>query len=207
MLNILKNLGGISVAAFILAIAATVLAFIFIVPEKKRAKLNGFGKFLHNTLNFKFLIIEKILQALYIFYTALIVLVGFFMLFVVTPSYSYYGYGYKSGGTWLGGYGILLMILGPIFIRIAFEFLMMVVLLIKNVISINNKLKNQNGGEGESDLFATPTVKDIKAAFKPEQTVSAAQEAPVTQTAPVANFCTKCGAKLNPDGTCPNCEQ
>ena len=40
------------VAAF-LAITATVLAFIFIVPEKRRARLNGFGKFLHDTCNFK----------------------------------------------------------------------------------------------------------------------------------------------------------
>lgn len=43
---------GFMVAAIILAIAATVLAFIFIVPEKKREKLNAFGKFLHDTCNF-----------------------------------------------------------------------------------------------------------------------------------------------------------
>ena len=54
----------------ILAVAATVLAFIFLVPEKKYSRLNAFGKFMHKTLNFKYLIIEKILQALYIFSTA-----------------------------------------------------------------------------------------------------------------------------------------
>ena len=57
---------GFMVAAIILAIAATVLAFIFIVPEKKREKLNAFGKFLHDTCNFKYLVVEKLLQALYI---------------------------------------------------------------------------------------------------------------------------------------------
>ena len=61
---------GFMVAAIILAIAATVLAFIFIVPEKKREKLNAFGKFLHDTCNFKYLVVEKLLQALYIFLTA-----------------------------------------------------------------------------------------------------------------------------------------
>ena len=72
---------GFMVAAIILAIAATVLAFIFIVPEKKREKLNAFGKFLHDTCNFKYLVVEKLLQALYIFLTAYFILQGFFMLF------------------------------------------------------------------------------------------------------------------------------
>ena len=42
---------------------------------------------------------------------------------------------------WLGGYGFLLMVLGPIVARLIFEFLMMALLLVKNVISINNKLR------------------------------------------------------------------
>lgn len=62
-------LATLMIIALLLAIAATVLAFIFIVPEKKRDKLGKFGKFLHDTCNFKYLIIEKILQALYIFFT------------------------------------------------------------------------------------------------------------------------------------------
>ena len=85
---------GFMVAAVILAIAATVLAFIFIVPEKKREKLNAFGKFLHDTCNFKYLVVEKLLQALYIFLTAYFILQGFFMLFQT------------SYGTWLGGAGL-----------------------------------------------------------------------------------------------------
>lgn len=58
--------GALSVVATILAIVVTVLAFIFIVPEKRREKLNAFGKFLHDTCNFKYLVVEKILQALYL---------------------------------------------------------------------------------------------------------------------------------------------
>ncbi|MBO4734426.1 MAG: hypothetical protein J5662_08120, partial [Clostridia bacterium] len=71
------------IIALLAAIAAVVLAFIFIVPEKKRPALNKFGKFLHDTLNFKYLIIEKVLQALYIFATAFAVVYGFLMLFYV----------------------------------------------------------------------------------------------------------------------------
>ena len=124
---------GFMVAAIILAIAATVLAFIFIVPEKKREKLNAFGKFLHDTCNFKYLVVEKLLQALYIFLTAYFILQGFFMLFQT------------SYGTWLGGAGLAIMIISPIVLRLVYELLMMAVILVKNVIMINKKLKDQNG--------------------------------------------------------------
>ena len=41
------------VLPFIFAIVATILAFVFIVPEKCRKGLNKFGQFLHDTVNFK----------------------------------------------------------------------------------------------------------------------------------------------------------
>lgn len=78
------NLGAFGIIATILAIAATVVAFVMIVPERKREKLGRFGKFLHDAVNFKFLIVEKILQALYIFVTAYVILCGFFMLFMAS---------------------------------------------------------------------------------------------------------------------------
>lgn len=132
----MSNLGGsvaFTVSAILFAIAATVLAFIFIVPEKRREKLNAFGKFLHDTCNFKYLVVEKLLQALYIFATSLVILNGFFMLFQAP-----YGH-------WLGGYGLIVMIIGPIALRLVYELLMMMVLLVKNVIMINKKLKDQTG--------------------------------------------------------------
>ena len=44
------------------------------------------------------------------------------------------------------------MILGPIMIRLVYELLMMAVLLLKNVISINNKLRSQNGNEEKNGI-------------------------------------------------------
>lgn len=144
------NLGAFGIIATILAIAATVVAFVMIVPERKREKLGRFGKFLHDAVNFKFLIVEKILQALYIFVTAYVILCGFFMLFMAPETW--------TGRHWLGGYGILLMVLGPIAVRLCYELLMMAVLLLKNVISINRKLKNQNERSADADLFAVPEL-------------------------------------------------
>ena len=114
----IEQLGIFTIVGGILAIVATVLAYVFIVPEKRREKLNAFGKFLHDTCNFKYLIVEKILQALYIFFTADMIILGFFMLFAAPKDY----FGNRH---WLGVYGILTMILGPIMIRLVYELLMM----------------------------------------------------------------------------------
>ena len=46
------------------------------------------------------------------------------------------------------------MVLGPIAVRLCYELLMMAVLLLKNVISINRKLKNQNERSADADAHA-----------------------------------------------------
>lgn len=188
ILDSLSVSSGFATVAALLAIAATVLAFVFIVPEKRREKLNAFGKFLHDTCNFKYLVVEKLLQALYIFSTALIILNGFFLLFQ-----SVYGH-------WLGGYGILLMVVGPIVLRLIYELLMMVVLLVKNVIGINNKLKNQNGDSDTGDVFAAPDVSEMREVIRQRR-----EAATQTPAAPQPHFCTKCGSPLDEAGNCPNC--
>lgn len=189
--NMFQQLGVFSVIGGILAVVATVLAFIFIVPEKRREKLNAMGKFLHDTFNFKYLIVEKILQALYIFFTSDMVILGFFMLFAAPKDW----YGDRH---WLGGYGILIMILGPIVIRLVYELLMMAVLLVKNVISINNKLRNQNGSGEKDNVFAAPNMSGLR-----QQIQAKAAKAPQPAVAP--KFCGKCGTALDENGKCPNC--
>ncbi len=192
--NMFQQLGVFSVIGGVLAAVATVLAYVFIVPEKRREKLNAFGKFLHDTCNFKYLIVEKILQALYIFFTVDTIILGFFMLFAAPEDF-------LGDRHWLGGYGILAMILGPIVIRLIYELLMMAVLLLKNVISINNKLRSQNGEEEKSSVFAAPDISGLRQQFQ----AKAAQPQP-TQSAPVPKFCSKCGAPLDEAGKCPNCD-
>lgn len=143
------------IVAVVLAIAATVLAFIFVVPEKRREKLNAFGKFLHDLCTFKFLVVEKILQALYIFSTAFIVLYGVLQLFNVQRDY------WTGASRWMGGTGLLCIIVGPIAIRLSYELMMMAILLVKNVISINRKLADETGSAG-GDVFAAPDVEELK---------------------------------------------
>ena len=167
----------------------TVLAFIFIVPENRREKLSAFGKFLHDTCNFNYLLIEKILQALYIFLTVFAILMGLYTL---------------VHNFWVG---LALTIIMPIAIRLIYEFLMMAVLLLKHVIMIDNKLKNQNTVDKKPKTAdpefisrepkkpaptpapAKPAVKKAAPATKPaaEKTAPAAKPAakPAPKAAPV----------------------
>lgn len=211
----------IMILALLATVAATVLAYIFIIPEKKRATLNKFGKFVHDLLNFKFLIVEKLVQFFYVLLTAFVICLGFFMLFYVQS----YGWGYTQ---WYGGYGLLLMIVGPIVVRLSYELIMMAILVVKNVIQINNKLKNQNEGKS-ADPFSDDAAKDYEFTlpkkekkepvysaptyYAPPQPAPEPQPAPqpVWQPAPepqpvVRNFfCSECGSRLGDNGVCPNC--
>lgn len=193
----LNQLGAFAMVAVVLAIILTVLAFIFIVPEKRREKLNAFGKFLHDTCNFKYLVVEKLLQALYIFATIYFILIGFSMLFQ-----SPYGH-------WMGGIGIVIMIVLPLVLRLVYELLMMIVILVKNVIAINKKLKDQNDGTSVSNLFTTPDMSEMRAPLKQPKAEPVQNNTPVHTAPTEANkplFCTKCGTPLDESGHCPKCK-
>ncbi len=133
-----------TVLGVIATIVATVLLYVKVIPESKRASLPKALAFCHDVFNFKSLLIEKIVRFLYVILTVACVVIGFFMLFSVTSYYNFYG---DTQVVWYGGYGILLMILGPIALRISFELMMMFILLVKNVIQINNKLGESKAGE------------------------------------------------------------
>lgn len=175
----------IAILGLISALVCTILVCILVLPEKKRPSLNGFFKSLHDIFNFKQLLIEKILKFCYVFSTLYCLTTGFFMLFMVEKSYSYsyFGSSYVEK-EWVGYYGLLVMLLGPIFVRIIFEVSMMFILLVKNVIQINNKLKNQNENAPEMP------------AFTPKAPVN---QPVVNESAPANNarVCVQCGNVLD----------
>lgn len=174
------------VLGLIFALVCTVLVFIFITPDKKRETLNPFFKFLHDLFNFKWLIIEKILKALYIFSTLFTVGSGFFLLFAGVRDYFD---DFHSAF----GMGLVFLILGPIFVRLVYEGLIMGVLLVKNAIQANSRLGilvSQNA----PDAPDTPDD-DSGSPFTPP-----ARE-------PEYVYCGKCGTRYDKSrGGCPNCE-
>lgn len=146
----MNTLPVVLVIAATLTVVATILLYIFVLPEKKRAGLPKIAQIVHDVLHFKSLFIEKIIRFFYVLATAWCVLTGFFMLFGISSYESYY----YSRTDWYGGYGILLMILGPIALRVIFETIMMGILLVKNVMQINNKLNGieENEKKLESNI-------------------------------------------------------
>lgn len=173
------------ILSLILAVCGTVALYIFVLPKDKREKLPKFMQVVHDLLNFKELLLEKLLKLLYVFTTAYLLFTGFFMLFGIRVD-SFYGSHYVP----TFGQGLLIMILGPIIARLIYESIMIVILLLKNVIEINHKLK----GDAAPEVKAAPEAK----------------AAPETEAEPAPNykFCTKCGTRYDANkGGCPNCDK
>lgn len=198
---------GLGLAAVIISIILTILLAILVVPEKRRNGLPKFFQVVHDICNFKGLLLEKVLKVLYIFSTINVMLTGIF---------TWFSGGYNFGMTFLTG--LLILVLGPILVRLAYEFLMLFVLLVKNVIQINNKLngRSDNPFANNIDLY------QFKNSNAPEQNYTSPYAQPVQPIQPeqpvVQNnyqpqqnndsvrFCTTCGTKItgNTD-VCPNC--
>ena len=188
------------VISLVASLAATILLFVLVLPDKKRPTLNGFFKGIADIFNFRTLLIEKIVKFLYTFMTIFAVLMGFFMLFM------------QQYGQSLALRGLLIMLISPIAIRLMFEITMMAILLVKNVIEINNKLGYKNGDAKKDE--ATPFTQP-KAPAQPKiqqqapvQPTAPAQQAPVQQAASAQpTVCANCGAtRANENAPfCTNC--
>lgn len=145
----IDTLPFVLVIAATLSVVATILLYIFVLPEKRREGLPKIGKIAHDIFHFKSLFIEKIIRFFYVLSTVACILIGFFMLFGV-QSYDSYYYSYTK---WYGGYGFLIMLLGPIAIRLVYETIMMGILLVKNVMQINNKLNSSDESNEEMETY------------------------------------------------------
>ena len=208
---------GLGLAAVIISIILTVLLVVLVVPAKRREGLPKFFQVVHDICNFKGLLLEKVLKVLYIFSTINVMLTGIF---------TWFSGGYNFGLRFL--IGLLILVLGPILIRLAYEFMMLFVLLVKNVIQINNKLNGKNDNPFVKDIdfdkfknsnapeqnYTSPYAQPVQP-VQPEQPMpqNNYQPQPVVQNnyQPQQNndsvrFCTTCGTKItgNTD-VCPNC--
>lgn len=154
----------------IVALICTILLFVMVLPAKKRAGLPKFFQILHDIFNFKGLLLEYIVKALYTFLTISSIVSGFCLLFA-----NIYGHS-------LAGLGLLLMLLGPVLLRVIFESTMMFILLVKNVISMNNKFDKLGS--------AAP---------------NAPAEEPAPELPPKMIYCSECGTRYDANkGGCPN---
>lgn len=157
------------IIGILLAIAATIVLYIKVMPKRYDGKLgNKFLQFLHDFFNFKTFYIEALTKFVFVLLTCACIFVGFLLLFGKIEYYGYFGATFEQS-TFL--YGLGLMILGPLVLRVTYEFVMMAILLVQNVIAINRKLKVQ-----VSPVSPAPAAKAEEAA-EPAVAESAAEEA------------------------------
>lgn len=200
---------ALGVAAVIIAIILTVLVLVLVVPEKKRAGLPKFFQAVHDICNFKGLLLEKVLKVLYIFNTLFVMLSGIFTWF--------------SGGNFGINFliGLLILVLGPILVRLVYEFMMLFILVVKNVIQINNKLngKNDNPFVNNIDFDKFNNFNNFNDANAPQQNFTSPYAQPVQPEQPVVQndyqpqpqsegvkFCTGCGTQVTESTeVCPHC--
>lgn len=206
-LSVARTSFGLGLAAVIISIILTILLVVLVVPAKRREGLPKFFQVVHDICNFKGLLLEKVLKVLYIFSTINVMLTGIF---------TWFSGGYNFGMTFLAG--LLILVLGPIIVRLAYEFMMLFVLLVKNVIQINNKLNGKNDNPFVKDIdfdkfknsnvseqnYTSPYAQPVQP-IQPEQPVVQNNYQP-QQNNDSVRFCTTCGTKItgNTD-VCPNC--
>ncbi len=153
-----------TVLAVLAAIALTVILCIKVIPAKKDGTFEKpLMQKAHDFFNFKKLYVESILKVIYTFSTIFTFVSGLLtavlgsIIYVgarwidwldMSESYRRYTEGYwgdtfgRMAGIFFGG--ILAAVIMPIILRLVYELFMMFVLLVKNTIDINNKLKKQD---------------------------------------------------------------
>jgi len=126
-----------------LFIAIFMTVYIYCKMHRRKtggSKPSAFSRFLYDFFHFKKLYLEEILRFTYTLSTAACIAVGA-MLLIGYKETLHYAHGNMSAITestfWNG---IILMIAGPVALRIGYELIMMVFLLVKNVMEINHKL-------------------------------------------------------------------
>ena len=124
----------------IVALILTVAIFIFLLPKWRDGTFgNKFLQFLHDYFNFKRIYIEYILKFLFVFLTFMIIFGGLYIMFAPAFDDSEWT---SMSDSFLPGLAI--MVLGPVIIRLLYEACMVTILMLKNVIELNNKTKNES---------------------------------------------------------------
>ncbi|MCI8804753.1 MAG: zinc-ribbon domain-containing protein [Clostridiales bacterium] len=204
--SILQNLDTITTVVLIASIIAAIFVYFLFLNPKNEGKFVGFKNCLYNFLNFRSLFIEAFFKILYIALTATITIVGVITFF----------YGFSDVDFLL--IGLLFIVFGNLFVRILFEYSLILIMLFKNTSDIRKKLidpdssdnpNNFEGGYAAFDSFKTKMANRAANYIEsnktqhvtPRQNVSK-ESAPVCKNcnSPLpdeSDFCPNCGAKQN----------
>ena len=117
------EIGVWGIIAAVLALVGGILVYVLFLSKTNEGKFNGFVKWLYDFLSFKNLTIEMLLKVCYLVSAIYVTLLSFGFI----------------GSSALAFFGML--ILGNLFLRIAFEGALLLILVYKNTKEINEKTK------------------------------------------------------------------
>ncbi len=163
-----------------LAVAVTALLVVLVLPKEKDGRLPSFFQLLYDLFTPKTLVIEKLMQILYVFLTCLAVLYGIVVFFS----------GFFSG---FGNLvmGLLVLTVGPILLRVLYELALLLVMQVKTVREISQKLDNM-GDAMKTSYHSAP--------------VPSESAPPAKREAPPLVHCSACGTWYQAEqGNCPIC--
>ena len=118
-----SSYGTWPIIALVLSIVGGILVYIFFLTPKKDAKLSPLLKWLKDFLNFDNMVIEMILKVVYLICT----------IYVILTSFSFIVFDF--------GLFFLYLFLGPIFVRLIYELILINICVWKNTTAINKKIK------------------------------------------------------------------
>lgn len=119
-----------TIIAFVIAIAAGIMIYFMFIKNNK--KFDKKLETLRNILDFKVMLVEPILKITYLCLTVFIILFSFSLI-----SYSFVSF-------------LLVLIFGPLLVRITYEFSLILVMIWKNTKEINENLKGKNSKKVET---------------------------------------------------------
>lgn len=122
----IENINIWIIISFVLAVAAGIVLYYLFIKINKEKKLNAVGLWFNKILNFKILFSKNLLKILYVISA----------IFTSLISFGFIGYNFL--------FFLFLLIVGNIILRIIYEFLVIKILLYKNTVQINKKLKKIN---------------------------------------------------------------
>lgn len=128
--------------AFVIAIAAGIMIYFMFVKDNKPVNKNL--QKLKDLLDFKTMLIEPILKIVYIIATVFIILFSFGFISINFVSF------------------LMVLILGPIGIRIVYELMMINIMIWKNTKEINDNIKVKNNALPKSTKTTNKAEKEEK---------------------------------------------
>lgn len=171
--SVIHTIGSFVSGMFAVAgIAAVVLGMIFLYRKVIPNKMDGtFGnkwlQRLHDYFNFKKLYLESVLKVIFTVLTVTFVVFAVVGVLTAVSDLLFNMIAAAMGGYFshvVGSYmlafvgqlvsSVVLAVVGPVVTRLIYEFTMMLILMVKNVIEINNKIKgNKEEKKDETSVF------------------------------------------------------